>query len=272
MKHDSENIGSLAFHHIEFYCGDAKSTAQSFSLALGMPCVGETGQSTGNDQCTSYGLVSGEFRLLLTAPYSQVMASQGGSPSPDDTAPCPLPSFCSEHAHTFFQKHGLAARAIGLEVKDAQSAFEASVAKGAKPVLEPTFVPTCTAQKNKGAKLDGCCIAEVELYGDVVLRYVSYREGQEKHSTLPFLPHLAPAEGSLSKRRTFGIRRIDHAVGNVPNLLEAHTRVQGFTGFHEFAEFTADDVGTVDSGLNSVVLASDNEQVLLPLNEPTSGR
>jgi len=24
-------------------------------------------------------------------------------------------------------------------------------------------------------------------------------------------------------------------------------------GFHEFAEFTADDVGTVDSGLNSMV-------------------
>lgn len=42
-------------------------------------------------------------------------------------------------------------------------------------------------------------------------------------------------------------------------------------GFHEFAEFVAEDVGTVDSGLNSVVLASSNEMVLLPLNEPTFG-
>jgi len=31
------------------------------------------------------------------------------------------------------------------------------------------------------------------------------------------------------------------------------------TGFHEFCEFTAEDVGTVDSGLNSVVLANNNE-------------
>ena len=31
------------------------------------------------------------------------------------------------------------------------------------------------------------------------------------------------------------------------------------------------DVGTVDSGLNSVVLASNNEMVLLPVNEPTFG-
>lgn len=43
------------------------------------------------------------------------------------------------------------------------------------------------------------------------------------------------------------------------------------TGFHEFAEFVAADVGTVDSGLNSMVLANDNELVLLPINEPTYG-
>lgn len=33
----------------------------------------------------------------------------------------------------------------------------------------------------------------------------------------------------------------------------------------------AEDVGTVDSGLNSVVLANNNERVLLPINEPTYG-
>ena len=37
------------------------------------------------------------------------------------------------------------------------------------------------------------------------------------------------------------------------------------------AEFTAADVGTVDSGLNSLVLASNAENVLLPINEPTYG-
>ena len=42
-------------------------------------------------------------------------------------------------------------------------------------------------------------------------------------------------------------------------------------GFHEFAEFTTQDVGTVDSGLNSMVLANNSEMVLLPVNEPTHG-
>ena len=69
----------------------------------------------------------------------------------------------------------------------------------------------------------------------------------------------------------YGIRRLDHAVGNVPELAPAVNYVKKFTGFHEFAEFTAEDVGTNESGLNSVVLANNDEMVLLPLNEPVYG-
>ena len=70
---------------------------------------------------------------------------------------------------------------------------------------------------------------------------------------------------------SYGIRRIDHIVGNVPNLIEAVNYVARATGFHQFAEFTAADVGTVDSGLNSMVMANANEMILLPINEPTFG-
>jgi 4-hydroxyphenylpyruvate dioxygenase len=38
-------------------------------------------------------------------------------------------------------------------------------------------------------------------------------------------------------------------VGNVHDLLEAVDYVTHMTGFHEFAEFVAEDVGTLDSGL-----------------------
>jgi len=116
----------------------------------------------------------------------------------------------------------------------------------------------------------GCEIAEVELYGDVVLRYISFTTSANDES-LPFLPHLSPYS-SNSKRNTYGIKRIDHAVGNVPDLLQTQSYISKFTGFHEFAEFTAEDVGTIESGLNSVVLASDSEFVLLPINEPTEGK
>jgi 4-hydroxyphenylpyruvate dioxygenase len=280
---DSEKIGTKAFHHVEFYCGDAKSTAHRFSSALGMPVTGTAGQHTGNDKCVSYGLESGDVRFLLTAPYSQAMSSTGVSSTqapvtastPIDDAPNPLPNFSPADAHQFFAKHGMAVRAVGLEVKDAKAAFDASVANGARPVLEPTFVPTCHGQSQKGQTGSGCYMAEVALYGDVVLRYLSFPDAKSvspDKRPLPFLPHLSPVEGKMAERKTFGLRRIDHAVGNVPNLFETLADISAFTGFHDFAEFASEDVGSVESGLNSVVLASDTEDVLLPLNEPVNGK
>jgi 4-hydroxyphenylpyruvate dioxygenase len=296
---ETETIGSIGFHHVEFYCGDARSMANQFATSLGMSVTGITGQSTGNDQCVSYGLQSGDrFRLLLTAPYSRARATRDADANNDSNtveydAPMPLPNYNVDDAHNFFQKHGLAARAVGIEVIDAKRAFEASVANGAIPVLEPTFLPTCPAQlkarringddgTSKSKEEDGCYISEVELYGDVVLRYVSFITSNENHTNnddaaQPFLPHLAPVIDESRKDHNgedngFGIYRIDHAVGNVPNLQKVYSYIQKFTGFHEFAEFTSADVGTVDSGLNSVVLASDSEELLFPLNEPTNGR
>jgi len=74
-----------------------------------------------------------------------------------------------------------------------------------------------------------------------------------------------------SPPRSYGLQRLDHAVGNVHDLQATLDYITQATGFHQFAEFTAEDVGTVDSGLNSTVLASNNEFVILPVNEPTFG-
>jgi 4-hydroxyphenylpyruvate dioxygenase len=104
----------------------------------------------------------------------------------------------------------------------------------------------------------------VKLYGDVVLRFVSNHDGFSG----PYLPNFEAVD---SPPLSYGIQRLDHAVGNVTSLVDAAKYIGQFTGFHEFAEFTADDVGTSESGLNSLVLASNNEMVLLPMNEPVFG-
>ncbi|KAL7690127.1 putative glyoxalase/Bleomycin resistance protein/Dihydroxybiphenyl dioxygenase [Plasmopara halstedii] len=106
-------------------------------------------------------------------------------------------------------------------------------------------------------------VSEVKLYGDVVIRWGS------GNIAGPFVPDYQKCDSVPDVN--IGIKRLDHCVGNVPNLLEAVKYISDFTGFHEFAEFTAEDVGTLDSGLNNLVLASNNEMVLLPVNEPTFG-
>ncbi|KAM1359011.1 hypothetical protein ACFX15_045220 [Malus domestica] len=223
-----------------------------------MPMVAKSDLSTSNQTHASYLLRSGDLVFLFTAPYSPTLTRTADPARPRTTAS--IPTFDHSASRAFSATHGLGVRAVAIQVEDAVSAFTASVAHGAKPSAAPILLDNRVT------------IAEVQLYGDVVLRYVSYTD--HNHLTDPD-PHLwfLPGFESLTSSFPidFGIRRLDHAVGNVEDLKSAVSYVIGFTGFHEFAEFTAEDVGTSESGLNSVVLANNEEMVLFPMNEPVYG-
>ncbi|XP_057769694.1 4-hydroxyphenylpyruvate dioxygenase-like [Salvia miltiorrhiza] len=241
----SDHFPVHRFHHVEFWCGDATNAARRFSWGLGMPLAAKSDLSTGNSAHASYLLRSGELSFLFTAPYS---------PSIADPSSASIPTFAPSAHLAFTSSHGLAVRAVAIQVDSASSAYAASVARGAIPVSPPALLS------------DGkTSIAEVHLYGDSVLRYISTAGGANEWLLPGFEPVLNDQE------LDYGIRRLDHAVGNVPKLEPAAEYLKKFTGFHEFAEFTAADVGTAESGLNSVVLANNNENVLFPLNEPVFG-
>mmetsp|Transcript_35799 Transcript_35799/g.45951 ORF Transcript_35799/g.45951 Transcript_35799/m.45951 type:complete len:493 (+) Transcript_35799:72-1550(+) len=250
----SERFEVKKFHHVQFYCGDAQNTARRFQFGLGMTQIAKSDLSTGNTASSNICLQSGDLCFLFTAPYGIIEENA------DTDSVNAFPGFDKKEAHDFFMKHGLAAKAVGIEVEDAEAAYEACVANGGRGVLSPV---TIQGEQEEGS----VTISEVELYGDVVLRFLSFEN--YKGSFLPNFELISesPANPSLS----YGLYRLDHAVGNVWDLMEQVEYVGKMTGFHEFAEFTAEDVGTVDSGLNSVVMASNNEMVLLPLNEPTYG-
>ncbi|KAJ9522564.1 hypothetical protein QJQ45_008333, partial [Haematococcus lacustris] len=266
----SDRFAVHRFHHIEFWCSDATNTYKRFQHGLGMTLVAKSDQSTGNSTFASYVLRSNDLVFTFTAPYSRQVAGNSG------VGCVPLPHYDAAGAHEFVTKHGLAVRAVGLVVDDASAAFEASVQGGGRPALPPTALPGSAATAG-GAEQQ--VIAEVMLYGDVVLRYVSSAFTASPGS-VERVCWLCGAQGPFLAGYTevtdapaisFGLQRLDHAVGNVPQLGPAVKYIMGFTGFHEFAEFVAEDVGTLDSGLNSVVLANNNEYVLLPVNEPTFG-
>jgi len=237
------------FHHVEFWCTDATNTALRFSQGLGMPIVAKSDLSTGNLIHASYLLRSGDLNFLFSAPYSPSISLS----LPSSTAS--IPTFSASTCFSFCASHGLAVRAIAVEVDDAELAFKVSVNHGALPSSPPVVL-------ENGVKL-----AEVRLFGDVVLRYVSYNNPNPL-----FLPGFESLlDESSNSSLDFGIRRLDHANANVPELASAVKYIKQFTGFHEFAEFTTEDVGTSESGLNNIVLASNDETVLLPICEPIYG-
>eukprot|EP00238_Polyblepharides_amylifera_P009937 CAMPEP_0196586852 /NCGR_PEP_ID=MMETSP1081-20130531/55796_1 /TAXON_ID=36882 /ORGANISM="Pyramimonas amylifera, Strain CCMP720" /LENGTH=426 /DNA_ID=CAMNT_0041908865 /DNA_START=73 /DNA_END=1353 /DNA_ORIENTATION=+ len=243
----SDKFEVQKFHHLDFWCSDANNTYRRFAHGLGMQLVAQSDQSTGNHSFASYVLKSGDTTFCFTAPYSAPAA---------ESSSLPLPFFDKEVARAFTAQHGLGIRAVGIQVSCATSAYVAATAGGGIGVTEPHTL-------EEAGQEGSMRVAEVVLYGDAVLRFVSYHgfEG-------PFLPKFNPA---TSNNKNFGIQRIDHVVGNVPELVPAVNYIANMTGFHEFAEFIAKDVGTLDSGLNSMVLACNNESVLLPVNEPTFG-
>ncbi|POO01193.1 4-hydroxyphenylpyruvate dioxygenase [Trema orientale] len=255
----SDRFGVRRFHHVEFWCGDATNTARRFSWGLGMPLVAKSDLSTGNLSHASYLLRSGDLRFIFTAPYSPSIAAAGATAdSPSSSAA--IPTFDHSTFLSFFSAHGLGVRAIAVEVDDAELAFATSVAHGAKP-----FSPPLTLE-------DRVVLSEVTLYGDVVLRYVSYKpDPNPDPSSWFFLPGFEPVTSTEPNDLDLGIRRLDHVAGNVARLGQAVSYVKGFTGFHEFAEFTAEEVGTSESGLNSAILANNDETVLIGMNEPVFG-
>lgn len=253
---------SSSFAHVEFYCTDATNISRRFACGLGMTYVGKSDQSTGNTSYASYVYQSNDLVFIFTAPYSIEMQKKLVTESSGTLLLPPHASYDVAYAHRFIQRHGLAVRAVGIHVTDASVAFDESVKHGARTVTSPTT----TVDKKSNTSLT---FSEVELYGDVVLRFLS------GDYTGPGLANYVPVEqdhpDTTISMMNFGIQRLDHCVGNVPDLLEAINYICDFTGFHEFAEFTAEDIGTVDSGLNSMVLANNSEMILLPINEPTFG-
>lgn len=157
----------------------------------------------------------------------------------------------------FNPANSLVLLSIGLKVSDAAVAHDQCVKNGGVSVLAPIRLRDPEASGE-------VVISEVLAYGQVVIRFVS-RHGYNG-AFLPYYQDVTP-----TKPLDYGLERLDHAVGNVWNMGETMQYITRMTGFHPFAEFTAEDVGTIDSGLNSVVLANNNEMVLMPVNEPTYG-
>ncbi|OMO49764.1 4-hydroxyphenylpyruvate dioxygenase [Corchorus olitorius] len=245
----SDRFKIKRFHHVEFWCSDATNVSRRFSWALGMQLAAKSDLSTGNTAHASYLIRSGNCNFLFTAPYSPSISATTAS----------IPTFDHAACRAFVASHGLAPRAVAVEVEDAEAAFSISVAHGAKPSSPPIILE------------DQALLAEVFLFGDVVLRFISFNKAEPCPCFLPKFENMEEETLSYLYPLDHGIYRLDHLVGGVPKLGPVFSYLKEFTGFHEFAEFTSEEVGTVESGLNSVVLANNNEMVLIVICEPVFG-
>ncbi len=233
-------------HHIEFLVGNAKQAAFYYRQAMGFSQAAYRGLETGDRDFASYwmeqGPNQGSARLLLTTPL------RPESP---------------EAAHV--ARHGDGVYDIAFEVDDAAAAFEAALARGARPALAPHTLGSSQPVGAPGT----ICRAAIHAYGDTLHSFLSFHFPSGRRP--PWLPGFmsAPVAG-----RPVGILRVDHVVGNV-GLGEMNQWAEWYSrvlGFKRFISFDDQDISTEYSALMSIVMSDDSYSIKFPINEPAAGR
>ena len=222
--------------YIEFWVGNAKQASHYYRSAFGFDLLAYRGPETGTRDMASYLLQQNKVRLVLTTPLA-----------PDHPVA----------AH--INRHGDGVRDIALWVDDARDAFAKAVERGARAVQEPTVL------RDEAGEV---VIAGIETYGDTIHSLV-----ERRNYTGTFLPGFKPVS-SRYKPEPVGLQYVDHCVGNVE--LGAMNRwvsfYQDVMGFRNLISFDDKDISTEYSSLMSKVVASGNDRIKFPINEPAKGR
>jgi 4-hydroxyphenylpyruvate dioxygenase len=222
--------------YVEFYVGNAKQASHYYRSAFGFQLVAYRGPETGTRDRASYLLQQNKVRLVLTTALT-----------PDHPAA----------AHV--ARHGDGVHDIALWVDDAREAFELAVERGARPAQLPTVLEDG----------DGRVVtAAIHTYGDTIHSLVERRNYRGL-----FLPGFQPVSPRYSPP-PIGLQHVDHCVGNV-ELGAMNTWVnfyQDVMGFKNLISFDDKDISTEYSSLMSKVVASGNDRIKFPINEPAQGR
>jgi len=228
----------LGWDCIELWVGNARTTAGFLMSAFGFTCTAYAGPETGVRHKASYVLEQGEVRFVVSAALS---------------AASPIASHV--------RSHGDGVHDLAWLVDDARAAFGAAVSRGATPVRPPW-----EERDDHGVLV----LAQIATYGETVHTFVDrsrYRGTRlEPGYTTEHLPP-APVGPPV------GIAAVDHVVGNVEqgrldDWVQFYAQVLGLEPMLHFSE---DQIATEYSALASTVVW-DGKQIVMPLNEPATGR
>ena len=233
----STNAALLGWDCVEFWVGNARTTAGFLMSAFGFHCTAYAGPETGMTSKASYVLEQGDIRFVVSGALS---------------AESPI----ADHV----RKHGDGVHDLAWLVDDASAAHAAAVARGARNVRDPWI------ERDDSGELE---LAQVGAFGDTVHTFVNrsrYRSDMlEPGYSADNLPN--PTVGP-----PVGLDRIDHVVGNVEKgkLDDWVGFYSDVLGFSQLQHFDDAQIRTEHSALMSTVVW-DGSKIVMPINEPADG-
>jgi len=188
----------LGLDYVEFYVGDLDASIAFWAGHYGCAVVGAAEDRAGGFR--SVAVRNGQISLVLT----------------EGTSPC-------HPASEFVAAHGDGVADIALRTADVRASFAAAVARGARPVREPTtHGGACPA-----------ATAAVSAFGDVVHTLVQRDAGDRGGLPSGFQAVPARAQGGDPPGSGFGLTGIDHLAvclpaGGLDATAGYYQRVLGF--------------------------------------------
>jgi 4-hydroxyphenylpyruvate dioxygenase len=219
--------------YIEIYVGNVYQAAHFYRSTYGFTPVAYANLETGTHTHASTVLEQNGIRLILT-----------GALTADSTVA------------DYVRLHGDSVKDIAFTVDDAKLAFETAVARGARPVMEPTVL------EDEGGRAVKASIGSI---GDTVHSFI--KRDEYENGFLPGYRDHRPLSPPVEPR----LMSVDHAAicvgkGELLSWVEFYTRVLDFKQTYQ------EDVETEYSAMNSRVVEDQTGLIKFPIMEPARGR
>lgn len=234
MTQEGDFLNLKSVDHIHLWVGNAKQAMYYWWKGFGFQPVAYSGLETGNRQFASYVLVSGQIRLVVSAPYS------------------PSSEIAAHHL-----VHGDGVKVVAFEVDDLAQAYAELVARGAVVAWPP---------REEIDEFGELRTAAIRVYGETLHVFVD-----RSAYGGPFAPTYKPLEMPYESA---GLVSVDHIVGNVQlgkmnTWVNFYHQVMGF---RQLIHFDDQDISTEYSALMSKVMQNGTGRIKLPINEPAEGK
>ncbi|EXJ80924.1 4-hydroxyphenylpyruvate dioxygenase 1 [Capronia epimyces CBS 606.96] len=244
------------YDHVHWYVGNAKQAAAFYVSRMGFERIAYRGLETGSRLVASHVVRNGDVTFVLTSPLQSPDCTTASLSLSDEDR-----RLLAE-IHDHLRAHGDAVRDVAFEVDDVAGLYDAAVAKGAH-----SHQPPQTISDKSGSAM----YAQIRTYGDTIHTLVDrqqytgvflpgYRAVTEVEKTAKYLPRV-------------DLEAIDHCVGNQDwdEMEAACEYYERALGFHRFWSVDDKAICTDYSALKSIVMASPDEKIKMPINEPAKG-
>ncbi|KAF7543254.1 hypothetical protein G7046_g10034 [Stylonectria norvegica] len=245
------------YDHVTWWVGNAKQAASYYTSLFGFKTIAYSGLETGNRFFASYVIGNADIRFVFTSPLRSAVHL------PDDEPITPAEKKLLTEIHAHLERHGDAVKDVAFEVDNVEGVYYKAVQEGAIAVQAPKVA--------KDVEHGSVTTAVICTYGDTTHTLIS-----RNNYTGPFLPGYRALNKQTSSvvQPNVPLAAIDHCVGNQSwnEMVSACAFYEQCLSFHRFWSVDDNEISTEFSALSSIVMASPNNVVKMPINEPAPGK